>query len=179
MTEMEIHDKEEENEVEAVDPMEKIIEKVADNSDALLTLLDILEKLKEAGIIKLLSDVSQSYLPTDVEFFGKFISSKEFANGIMKTGNVLLALLFALSDERTTDTIKAILFNLPDISKDLVDTIGSGKKQTLVGMYSSIKNDQDLFLGLTASMKAMSRITKSIKKLDYSDPVEKLRQMNQ
>ena len=46
-------------------------------------------------------------------------------------------------------------------------------------MYSSIKNDQDLFLGLTASMKAMSRITKSIKKLDYSDPVEKLRQMNQ
>ena len=70
MTEMEMHDKEEENEVEAVDPMEKIIEKVADNSDALLTLLDILEKLKEAGIIKLLSDVSQSYLPTDVEFFG-------------------------------------------------------------------------------------------------------------
>ena len=97
----------------------------------------------------------------------------------MKTGNVLLALLFALSDERTADTIKAILFNLPDISKDMVDTIGSGKKQTLVGMYSSIKNDQDLFLGLTASMKAMSRITKSIKKLDYSDPVEKLRQMNQ
>jgi hypothetical protein len=45
MTEMEIHDKEEENEVEAVDPMEKIIEKVADNSDALLTLLDILERI--------------------------------------------------------------------------------------------------------------------------------------
>ena len=161
---------------EPQDAMEFVISKVNDNADALMSLLEIVEKLKEAGIIDLMKNISESYLPTDVEFFGKFLSSKEFATGVMKTANIVIPLIYALSDEHTSDVLKAILFNLPDISKDVVDTIGSGKKQTMVGMYSSIKNDQDLFLAISASMKALSRISKAIRKLDYTDPLEKMKQ---
>lgn len=171
---MELTEKEK-NDEGPVDEMELVIEKVGKDAESILSILDILEKLEEAGIIKLLNNISRSYLPTDVEFFGKFVSSKEFANGIMKVANTLIPILYALSDERTSDIVKAVLYNMPDISKDIVDTVTSGKKQTMLTMYSGIKNDQDLFIFIAAILKALSRVSRSIKKLDYSDPLEKMK----
>ncbi|MCL4340624.1 MAG: hypothetical protein M1431_00790 [Candidatus Thermoplasmatota archaeon] len=171
---MEIIEKEQ-NGDEPVDEMELVIGKIGKEAESILSMLEILEKLEQAGIIKLLKNISRSYLPTDVEFFGKFVSSKEFANGIMKLANTLVPVLYALSDERTSDIVKAILYNMPDISKDIVDTVTSGKKQTMLTMYSEIKNERDFFNLITALLKALSRISKSIKELDYSDPLEKMK----
>ncbi len=166
---------EKQNGDEPVDDMELVIQKITNDTGAILSILEILEKLEHAGIIKLLDNISKSYLPTDVEFFGKFVSSKEFANGIMKLANTLVPVLYAFSDERTSDIVKALLYNMPDISKDIVDTVTSGKKQTVLTMYSEIKNDRDILKLITALLKALSRISKSIKKLDYTDPLEKMK----
>ena len=157
------------------DKMDTLIAMLTENADVLISLTDMLSKLKNAGIIKLLNEITDAYLPTDVEFFGQMLSSKEFSTGIMKLLNVLVGVVYAFSDERTSDMMKALLFNLPEISKVLVDNVSSGKKVTPIGLYSAIKKDGDLSLGLNALLKTLSAVTHSLKTLDYSDPLPKMK----
>ena len=60
------------------DATETVLSRIEKNAEVIDSLLEILEKLQDADIVDLMKSVSNNYLPTDVDFFGKFFSSKEF-----------------------------------------------------------------------------------------------------
>ncbi|HKJ96313.1 MAG TPA: DUF1641 domain-containing protein, partial [Thermoplasmataceae archaeon] len=81
------------------DEMEELLVKVLENADVINSMVGVVEKLKAAGIIDLMTSIVNDYLPTDVDFLGKFFSSKEFTMSLMKTFNVLISVMGAMGSE--------------------------------------------------------------------------------
>ena len=110
------------------DNEETILSKIENNAEVIESLLEILEKLQDAGIVDLMKSVSNNYLPTDVDFFGKFFSSKEFTIAIMKTMNVLVSVMGALGSEKNSDLIKGFMFNFETITDNVQEAVHNPKK---------------------------------------------------
>ena len=110
------------------DDKETILSKIENNAEVIESLLEILEKLQDAGIVDLMKSVSNNYLPTDVDFFGKFFSSKEFTIAIMKTMNVLVSVMGALGSEKNSDLIKGFMFNFETITDNVQEAVHNPKK---------------------------------------------------
>ena len=110
------------------DNEETILSKIENNAEVIESLLEILEKLQDAGIVDLMKSVSNNYLPTDVDFFGKFFSSKEFTIAIMKTMNVLVSVMGAMGSEKNSDLIKGFMFNFETITDNVQEAVHNPKK---------------------------------------------------
>ena len=110
------------------DDKETILSKIENNAEVIESLLEILDKLQDAGIVDLMKSVSNNYLPTDVDFFGKFFSSKEFTIAIMKTMNVLVSVMGALGSEKNSDLIKGFMFNFETITDNVQEAVHNPKK---------------------------------------------------
>lgn len=142
------------------DDIEMLLVKVADNADVISSLVDVVDRLKEAGILDLLTGIVKDYMPTDVDFLGKFFSSKEFTMSLMKTLNVLISLSAAMGSEKNSDLIKGIMFNSENITDNVTDAVRNPKS------YSPLKvgkllADEDIKVSISALiavMKAMGQI---------------------
>lgn len=147
------------------DDLEPLLVDVLENKEVFESLMNILKRLKEAGIINLMDNVSKDYMPTDVEFLGKFFTSKEFSIGMIKTGNLLIGAMHALSNEKTSDALKAVLFNAEGITDTMLDGAKNPEPMSLFKMYSMIK-DPEVASGLTAVLNALKFIGQVLKTVE-------------
>ena len=110
------------------DATETVLSRIEKNAEVIDSLLEILEKLQDAGIVDLMKSVSNNYLPTDVDFFGKFFSSKEFTIALMKTMNVSISIMGAMASEKNSDLIKGFMFNFETITDNVQEAVHNPKK---------------------------------------------------
>ena len=146
------------------DDLEPLIREFVDSRDAIQSMLAMFRKLKQAGIVDFIDQISGDYLPSDVEFIGKFFSSREFTTGVLKTANTMLGLMYALSRETTSDALKALLFD----SVGLVDSMVTGAKTperfSMMRLLAMTK-DPEISSGLTAVLNMLKELGKSLQKV--------------
>ncbi len=129
------------------DAMEALLVRAVNNAELINPLFDVLEKLKQAGITELMTSVVNDYIPTDVDFLARFFSSKEFTVSLLKTMNVLIAVMGAMASEKTSDLIKAILFNFENMSSLMIDSAENPKKYSPLKV-TKLLSDQDVMTGM-------------------------------
>lgn len=142
------------------DEMETLLVKVMENADVIKSLVDALEKLKSAGIVDLMTGMVNDYVPTDVDFLGKFFSSKEFTVSLMKTMNVLISVMGAMASEKNSDMIKGLMFNFENITDNVQDAVHNPKKYSPLKLGNILK-DEDVMVSVSAMvalMKGMGQI---------------------
>lgn len=146
------------------DDLEPLIREFIESRDAIQSMLVMFRKLKQAGIVDFIDQISGDYLPSDVEFLGKFFSSREFTTGILKSANTMLGLMYALSRETTSDALKSILFD----SEGLVDSMVTGAKNpermSMMRLFAMTK-DPEIASGLTAVLNLLKELGKSLQKV--------------
>ncbi len=149
---------------EEEDDLEPLIKEFIESKDAIQSMLVMFRKLKQAGIVDFIDQLSQDYLPSDVEFIGKFLSSREFTYGILKSANTLLGLMYALSRESTSDALKALMFD----SEGMIDSMVSGAKNpermSMMRLFAMTK-DPEIASGLTAALNMLKELGKSLQKV--------------
>lgn len=146
------------------DEMEELLAKVVDNADVIKSLMGALDKLKSAGIIDLMTGLVNDYVPTDVDFLGKFFSSKEFTVSMMKSMNVLISVMGAMASEKNSDMIKGLMFNMENITDNVNDAVENPRKYSPLKLRNLI-GDEDIMLSLSvmmALMKGMGQIMRRI-----------------
>ena len=147
------------------DKLEILLKELMNNSDSLVTIIPVLEKLKKAGIIDLINSISRDYMPTDIEFFGHMFSSREFTYAGLKTANVLLSVMYAMADEKISDTIKNLMFNL----RGAIDAaLSAAKMPSSLGtleLYRMLK-DPEIAAGIRAVMAIMKAVGEVLKKAE-------------
>ena len=145
------------------DKLEILLDQLVDNSDTLLSFMPVLVKLKEAGITDLITNISKDYMPTDVEFFGKMFSSREFTYAGMKTANVMLSLMYAMADEKVSDTVKNLMFNSRGIMDAASSAASDNSRLGTLELYHMLK-DPEIASGIRAVMSLMKAIGSVLRK---------------
>ncbi|OWP56083.1 MAG: hypothetical protein B2I17_08155 [Thermoplasmatales archaeon B_DKE] len=128
-------------------------------------MLNIMKRLKEAGIVNLANNIANDYLPTDVEFLAKFFASKELVYGMLKSANTAVSLIHALSDERTSDLVKAVMFNMPDAAEGMVEAAKTQDRMSMMKLYSMMK-DPDVAAGISVMFSFLKFLGTVMKKVD-------------
>ena len=103
-------------------------------------------------------------MPTDVDFLGKFFSSKEFTVSMMKSMNVLISVMGAMASEKNSDMIKGLMFNMENITDNINDAVENPRKYSPLKLRNLI-GDEDIMLSLSvmmALMKGMGQIMRRI-----------------
>lgn len=136
------------------DEMEELLVKVVDNADVIKSLMEALEKLKSAGILDLMTGLVNDYLPTDVDFLGKFFSSKEFTVSLMKTLNVLISVMGAMGSEKNSDMVKGLMFNFENITDNVHDAMEHPKKYSPMKI-GKLMADDDIMLSMSVMISLM------------------------
>lgn len=142
------------------DEMEALLVKFMENADVIKSLMEALEKLKSAGIVDLMTGVVNDYVPTDVDFLGKFFSSKEFTISMMKTLNVLISVMGAMGSEKNSDLVKGVMYNFENITDNVQDAVHNPKKYSPMKL-GRIMGDEDIMVSvsvLIAFMKGLGQI---------------------
>ena len=139
------------------DKFDTLIQELLDNSDIVFSLLPLLKRLKEAGIIDLFAGITKDYVPTDVEFLGHFFSSREFTYSILKSANLVLSLLYALSDEKVSDTVKNVMFNLRGIIDGVSESQKDNSPLSIIDLYR-LSRDRNAVRGIRAYVAVMRSI---------------------
>lgn len=145
------------------DEMEKLLVKLMDNADVIQSLLEVLEKLKSAGILDLMSNLANDYLPTDVDFLGKFFSSKEFTLSLMKTLNVLTSVMGAMGSEKNSDMIKAFMYNFENVTENVQDAVNNPKRYSPMKI-GKILSDEDIMLSVSALVAVLKSTGQILRK---------------
>ncbi|MHB8361750.1 MAG: helical membrane plugin domain-containing protein [Thermoplasmataceae archaeon] len=135
----------------------ELIDQLAENSDTLSSFMSMLARLKEAGIINMLDNITRDYMPTDVEFFAHMFSSREFTFAGLKSANVMLSVMHAMADEGVSDMIKLFMFNLGGIVDQASEAGNDHSKMKMMELLHTLKDPE------TASgMRALLSMVKSI-----------------
>ena len=66
------------------DDIEALLNKMVENKDTIIAFMDLLSKMKEAGIIDVFMGIAKDYAPTDIEFLAKFFTEKELTEALLK-----------------------------------------------------------------------------------------------
>ncbi len=146
---------------ENIDEMARMLGELEENADIFKSLLDILKRLKKAGVVGFLDNLSKDFMPTDVEFLGKFFTSREFSTATIKAGNTMIAMLYTLLSEQNSDLVKLLLYNAEGFSEAIIDGAKNPRKMSLLSLYSMIK-DPDVASGMTALLNALKVLGKVI-----------------
>jgi len=133
------------------DPLDSFVVDLSENLDVLESMMAIIKRLKEAGVIDLMDHLSKDYMPTDIEFLGKFFTSREFSVSLLKTLNVLISVMFAVSDEKNSDVLKTIMFNSPGITDSIKEYTTSTSRLSILDVYEKMKNP-DVVAGMNAML---------------------------
>ncbi|MCL4314708.1 MAG: hypothetical protein M1454_03165 [Candidatus Thermoplasmatota archaeon] len=145
------------------DRFESLLMGIMDNADVIESLLPLMKRLRQAGIFDLFSSVARDYVPTDIEFLGHFFSSREFTYAALKSANLLLSFMYAFSDEKVSDMLKNIMFNLRGVVDQAESVSTTQGKQIPLEVYRLLR-DPDTRAGILASLGAMKAIGEIIRK---------------
>jgi uncharacterized protein YjgD (DUF1641 family) len=145
------------------DATETVLSRIEKNAEVIDSLLEILEKLQDADIVDLMKSVSNNYLPTDVDFFGKFFSSKEFTIALMKTMNVSISIMGAMASEKNSDLIKGFMFNFETITDNVQEAVHNPKKYS--PKIRKFIMDEDYKASTAVLMALMLSIGQILKKI--------------
>lgn len=146
------------------DELEELLVKVTENADVIRSMVNVLEKLKSAGILDLMTGVVNDYLPTDVDFLGKFFSSKEFVVSLMKTLNVLISVMGAMGSEKNSDMVKGLMYNMENITDNVHDAVQNPRKYSPLKL-KNLMGDEDIMMSMSAMiamMKGMGQIMRRV-----------------
>ncbi len=146
------------------DKLDIILDRLTENKDAIISLANLLDKMKQAGLVDVLDKINKDYTPTDMEFLVKFFSEKELIAALLKVGDGMMGLLYGLSDTRTSDVFKAISFNLQGITDGVVDGVKNPMQFSMLKLLSLLK-DPDVSALITGLLNAVRVIVPSIRKV--------------
>lgn len=146
------------------DDLEPLIMELMDSKDAIQSMLVMFRKLKQAGIVDLLDQLSVDYIPSDIEFIGKFFSSREFMTGVLKSANSVLGIMYALSRETTSDVLKAVMFDSDGLVDAMVDGAKNPERFSMMKLLAMMK-DPEISAGLTAMLNMLKELGKSLQKV--------------
>ncbi|MHB1650105.1 MAG: helical membrane plugin domain-containing protein [Thermoplasmataceae archaeon] len=147
-----------------MDKLEPVLRELLDDRDFLESLVNIIRHMKGAGIVDLVNNISTDYLPTDIEFLGKFFSSKEFVYGSLKTAISLVSVLYAFSDEKTSDLFKAIMYNLPSATEEIITSSKQTGRMSVRKLLSRMK-DPEIGAGMEIAftlLKFLGSVSKKV-----------------
>ncbi len=146
------------------DDLEPLIKGLLDNADAFGPMMNLFSKLKNSGLLQAMENMSGEFLPSDIEFLSSFLTSKDFLYGLVKMVNVVSAVAHAMSSEKGSDTIKAILYNSDEIWDGMVSGAKNPEATSLLRLYAMVK-DPDISAGLTAVLNALKAMGSALKKV--------------
>lgn len=146
------------------DDLEPLVKGLLENADAFEPMMNLFSKLKNSGLLQAMENISGEFLPSDIEFLSSFLTSKDFLYGLVKTVNVVSALAHAMSSEKGSDTVKAILYNSDEIWDGMVSGAKNPEATSLLRLYSMVK-DPDISAGLTAVLNALKAVGSALKKV--------------
>lgn len=150
--------------LEEEDDLEPLIKEFLESKDAIQSMLVMFRKLKQAGIVDFIDQVSDDYLPSDIEFIGKFLSSREFTYGVLKSANTMLGLMYALSRESTSDALKALMFDSEGLVDAMIDGAKNPERMSMMRLFAMTK-DPEIASGLTAVLNMLKELGKSLQKV--------------
>ncbi len=145
------------------DQMEAAILELVKNADVITAFVPLLVRLKEAGILNLVADIAKDYLPTDVEFLGHFFTSREFTYAALKSANLLSSVMYALADEKVSDSVKLLMFNMRGVMDKVTEANDRDSPITPLELYRVMK-DKNTARGIRAALAAMSALGEIISK---------------
>lgn len=146
------------------DDLEPLIKEFIESKDAIQSLLVMFRKLKQAGIVDFIDQISGDYLPSDVEFIGKFFSSREFTTGVLKSANTLLGVMYALSMDTTSDAIKALLYDSEGLMDAMITGAKNPERMSMMRILAMTK-DPEIASGLTAVLNMLKELGKTLQKV--------------
>ncbi|MEM0156596.1 MAG: DUF1641 domain-containing protein [Thermoplasmataceae archaeon] len=158
--EEEMKNTEEENE----DDIEPLLRGLLENRHAFESLMNMLTKLNNSGLMSVVENISADYLPSDIEFLSEFLTSKDFLTSFVKTMNVVTALSHSLAGERASDALKAILYNSDAIWEGMVTGAKNPEAISILRLYAMLR-DPDTAAGLTAVLNALKAVGMALRKV--------------
>ncbi|MCL4330076.1 MAG: DUF1641 domain-containing protein [Candidatus Thermoplasmatota archaeon] len=145
------------------DEMESALLELVKNADVIAALVPVLVRLKEAGILNLVADITKDYLPTDIEFLGHFFTSREFTYAALKSANLLSSVMYALSDEKISDSVKLLMFNARGIADRIDEVQDRDSPLTPLELYRMMR-DKNTARGFRAVMAALNALGEILSK---------------
>lgn len=154
------------NEEKIDDPIEQMLVKLKDNAELLEILLKIMDKLEKGGAKETLKKIADGAIPSDANYLFEFFTSEPMMDSILKGGNLVLLLMHAMTDEHTSDSIKALAGNISYIAESAASYAEGSEKLNVLKLYSAIRDPDISFLILTmlGALKASGRILRDLKK---------------
>ncbi len=146
------------------DDLEPLLGGLIENKDSFESMLKLFSKVKDSGLLTALENLSSEYLPSDIEFLSTFLTSRDFLYGFVKTINVVTALSHAVSNEKGSDAIKAIMYNSNELWDGMISGAKNPEATSLLRLYAMIK-DPDISAGLTALLNALKAIGSALRKV--------------
>ncbi len=138
---------------------------IKENSDIIMALMRILEKLKGAGIVEALDYINDNVTPDNLDFFARAFASKDSMETFARSGNTFFSLLFMLSNRKMGDVIKAISFNSQGIAESMEE--GASKSQPLSAFkLLGILKDPEVSAGFNAIINGLKVFGNILQKLD-------------
>ena len=145
------------------DDLKNIISTVNENKDLINAVLKLLEKLKGAGAVEIISYITDIF-PDNTGLFAGSFTFDNFTGSLSKSGNTTMSLLFLLSNDEMSDIIKAISFNSQGIAEAMIDNVSSAQPMPVFKLISIFRNPE-VAAGLNAFMGALKVPGNSLKKL--------------
>lgn len=143
------------------DAIEEILMMLMQNRDQLSGMIETFKGLLETGAFEQLLDLLGKFLPSNLEYLSKLVSSYNMKIGLYKTLNIIPALFAALSDEGTSDIIKALAFDAQNISEAMIDGSRNPQKLTLMKLLA-LGRDPEFTAGATALINMITELGRAL-----------------
>lgn len=151
---------------EAEDPIEGLLLKLRDNAGILETVLKMLDKLEKGGMKDIIEKIANGAIPSDALYLFEFFTSEPMRDSLIKGGNLALLLIHAITDETTSDALKAISANMNFIAESAISYTEGNEKANALKLYSSLR-DPDIgfaIMSMMGALKAMGKVLRELKK---------------
>lgn len=160
------HEKRENDTRETEDAIENLLIRVRDNADSIDTLMKILDKLEKGGAREIVEKIAEGGIPSDALYLFEFFTSEPMRQSLLQGGNLVLLLMHALTDEKTSDALKALASNVNYIADTAASYTKDSDRPNVLKLYSAIRDPDVNFaiMSMMGALKATGRILREMKK---------------
>ena len=146
------------------DVVEELLKFFLENREVSFQFLDLLKSLKDSGAIEDLAAFARSVVPSSSALVKEIGSSEEIISSISRFGNLVPSILYAVSIENSSDTLKAILYNSDSILKAMVNGAKNPEQFSLFKLLALFK-DKEFTKGFTALINMITALGKALGKV--------------
>lgn len=143
------------------DAMEELLIMLMQNRDQLSGLIEVFKEALETGTLEHMIDLIGKFIPSNLEYLSKLVSSYNMKTGLYKTINIIPAIFAALSDEGTSDIIKALAYDAENISEAMIEGSRNPQKLTLMKLLA-LGRDPEFTAGATALINMITELGRAI-----------------